>query len=146
LTVIQLWLACFDPFYSLFSALYTIVAVFALFIFIPFQLCKSSSSFEVLAIRALAPVLRLHLRLMYAESARDADEFEFKAGRIIAVQVVSPVVSIGVAFAEWVAAPFWIFAIIIGNPDGTERRDDGKATVLAIRNWWEQCLLRAAIR
>jgi hypothetical protein len=83
---------------------------------------------------------------MYAESAHDAHELEFKAGRLIAVQLAAPVVSMGVAMAEWIAAPFWIFAIIMGNPDGTERRDDGRATVLAIRNWWEQCLLKAAIR
>jgi hypothetical protein len=83
---------------------------------------------------------------MYAESAPNADELEFKAGRLIAVQVVSSVLSMGVAIAEWIAAPFWIFAIIMGNPDGTERRDDGRATVLAIRNWWEQCLLKAAVR
>jgi hypothetical protein len=83
---------------------------------------------------------------MHAESAQNADELEFKAGRLIAVQVLSPVVSMGVAVAEWIAAPFWIFAIMMGNPDGTERRDDGRATVLAVRNWWEQCLLKAAIR
>jgi hypothetical protein len=83
---------------------------------------------------------------MHADSAPDADELEFKAGRLIAVQVLSPVVSMGVAIAEWIAAPFWIFAIMMGNPDGTERGDDGRTTVLAVRNWWEQCLLKAAIR
>jgi hypothetical protein len=94
----------------------------------------------------LAPLLRLHLRLMYAASAHDARELEFKTWRLIAVQLGAPVVSMGVAMAEWIAAPFWIFAIIMGNPDGTERRDDGRATVLAIRNWWEQYLLKAAVR
>jgi hypothetical protein len=118
----------------------------ALLVLTPFRLCRPCSSFEVSAIRVLAPLLRLHLRLMYAESAHDAHELEFKAGRLIAVQLAAPVVSMGVAMAEWIAAPFWIFAIIIGNPDGTERRDDGRATVLAIRNWWEQCLLKAVVR
>ena len=83
---------------------------------------------------------------MHAESAHKAHELEFNAGRLIAIQVASPLVSIGVAMAEWIAAPFWIFALMMGNPDGTERRDDGRATVLAVRNWWEQCLLRAVIR
>ena len=83
---------------------------------------------------------------MHAESTQDADELEFRAWRLIAVQILSPVVSVGVAIAGWIAAPFWIFAIIMGNPDGMERRDDGRATVLAVRNWWERCLLKAAIR
>ena len=83
---------------------------------------------------------------MYAESANHAHELEFKAGRLIAIQVASPVVSIGVAMVQWVAATFWIFAIMMGNPDGTERRDDGRATVLAVRNWWERCLLKAVIK
>jgi hypothetical protein len=83
---------------------------------------------------------------MHAESTQDADELEFRAWRLIAVQILSPVVSVGVAIVGWIAAPFWIFAIIMGNPDGTERRDDGRATVLAVRNWWERCLLKAAIR
>jgi hypothetical protein len=119
--------------------------VLVLIIVTPFRLCKTSS-FEVSAIQVLAPLFRLHLRLMYAASAHDAGELEFEAGPLIAVQVASPVVSMGVAIAEWIAAPFWIFAIMMGNPDGTERRDDGRATVLAIRDWWEQCLLKAAIR
>lgn len=80
------------------------------------------------------------------QSARGADELELKLGRLIAVQVMGSVMSMGVAIAEWIAAPFWIFAIIMGSPDGTERRDDGKATVLAVRNWWEKCLLQAATR
>ena len=83
---------------------------------------------------------------MHAESAYSAHELDFKAERLIAIQIASPVISAGVAIGEWVAAPFWIFAIIMGNPDGTERRDDGRATVLAVRNWWEHCLLKAVTR
>ncbi len=89
---------------------------------------------------------RLHLRMMFANSVRKGDELEFKAGRLITVQVASPVVSIGVALAGWVAASFWLFAMMMGNPDGTERRDDGRATVLAVRDWWEGCLLKAVSR
>jgi len=79
---------------------------------------------------------------MYAESVQGAEALEFKAERLIAIQVVSPFISVGVAIAEWIAASFWLFAIIMGNPDGTERRDDGRVTVLAVRDWWG-CLLKA---
>jgi len=84
--------------------------------------------------------------MMYAKSADTADALEFRAGRLAAVQIISPFVSLGVALAEWVAALFWLFAVIIGNPDGTERRDDGRAFVLAIRDWCETFLLKAASR
>lgn len=55
-------------------------------------------------------------------------------------------VSFGVSIAEWVAASFWLFAFTMGNPDGTERGDDGRATVLAVRDWWERYLLQAVSR
>ena len=33
--------------------------------------------------------------------------------------------------------------MILGNPDGTERRDDGRAAVLGVRNWWRIWLRKA---
>ncbi len=62
---------------------------------------------------------------------------------LLMVHLLSPFVSVGVAFSVWVAASFWVFAVIMGNPDGTERKDDGKAAVLGVRNWWERWLARA---
>ena len=64
---------------------------------------------------------------------------------LIAIHVASPLVSIGVAVAAWVSAAFWVFAVIMGNPDGTERRDDGRDAVLAVRNWWEGFFLMALL-
>ena len=110
---------------------------------LPLGLCRPSCSFGASVTRSIAPMLRVHLRMMYAASAQRADDLNFQAGRLIAVQVASPFVSMGVALAEWVAASFWLFAMMMGNPDGTERRDDGRATVLAVRDWWEGCLLKA---
>lgn len=62
---------------------------------------------------------------------------------LISVLLCSLFLSIGVALTTWVAACFWIFAAMLGNPDGTERKDDGRAAVLGVRNWWERWLLRA---
>ena len=62
---------------------------------------------------------------------------------LVTVHLVSPFLSLGVALAAWVAAGFWVFAVIMGNPDGTERKDDGKAAVLGVRKWWESWLARA---
>lgn len=82
-----------------------------------------------------------HLEMMYAPSVEHAFEWDFRAGMLICIQLTSPFISIGVAVAAWVSAAFWVFSSIMGNPDGTERRDDGRDAVLAVRNWWEKCLL-----
>ena len=77
------------------------------------------------------------------ESAEGLRDLEYKPFCLIMVYLAAPLLSVGVAIAAWVSACFWIFAITIGNPDGTERRDDGRATVLGVRNWWERYLLSA---
>lgn len=64
---------------------------------------------------------------------------------LIAIHLASPLISIGVAVAAWISAAFWVFAVIMGNPDGTERRDDGRDAVLVVRNWWESFLLMALL-
>ena len=87
---------------------------------------------------------RTHLRLIASEYGDETNDLVWKAGRLAGIQIISPVLSVGVALASWVAASFWLFATMIGNPDGTERRDDGRATVLAVRDWWERFLLKAA--
>lgn len=81
--------------------------------------------------------------MLCAPSVDNAHTFEFRPFCLVLVHVCSPLLSVGVAVASWVAAAFWLFAICMGNPDGTERKDDGQATVLGVRNWWEKYLLYA---
>lgn len=81
--------------------------------------------------------------MLCAKPAQGRHNLDYKPLCLIAVYLAAPVLSLGVAAAVWVSASFWIFAIIVGNPDGTERRDDGRATVLGVRNWWEKYLLSA---
>lgn len=81
--------------------------------------------------------------MLCADSAKDRYDFNQKPFTLIAVYLAAPILSLGVTFAAWISASFWIFAITMGNPDGTERGDDGKAAVLAVRNWWERYLLYA---
>jgi len=44
--------------------------------------------------------------------------------------------------AVWTAAFFWVFAMVVGNPDGTDRKDDGRAAVLGVNAWWTSWLDR----
>lgn len=81
--------------------------------------------------------------MLCTELSEDRYDLEYKPGTLITVYLAAPLLSTGVAIAAWVSASFWIFAITMGNPDGTEKRDDGRATVLGVRNWWERYLLSA---
>lgn len=60
---------------------------------------------------------------------------------LLLAHMLAPFISIGVAVAAWTVAIYWVFAAIVGDPDGSEGGcDDGRATVLGLRGWWEGCL------
>ena len=132
-----------DPIHSLASSLFTFVVTFGLILALPTRLVHKQSSFGDQVIRTLAPVFKHHLEMMYASSVDYAFEWNFRPFLLILIHLISPLISIGVAIAAWVTAGFWVFTSIMGNPDGTEHRDDGADAVLAVRNWWEGCLLKA---
>lgn len=146
LTGDQFWLSALDPIHSLVSCLFNLVVVLGLFLATPIRLLQKQGTLSDQVIRTVAPVFRHHLEMMYAPSIDDAFSFQFAPVMLVSVQIISPIVSIGVMFAAWVAGAFWVFAMIMGNPDGTERRDDGADAVIAVRNWWEKYLLRALRR
>lgn len=140
---LQFWLSILDPIHSLASCLFTFIVTFGLILALPTRLVHRQSSFGDQIIRAVCPMFKHHLEMMYATSVDYAFEWDFRALMLILIHLVSPLISVGVAIASWVTAGFWVFTSIMGNPDGTERRDDGADAVLAVRNWWERCLLTA---
>ncbi|RVX68032.1 hypothetical protein B0A52_08443 [Exophiala mesophila] len=140
---ILMWMSFLDPFYCLFSAIFTLFSVLVIIVMLPFRLCQKDASSSTTLIRLVGPVFRNHLQMIYAQSLDFSHTFEFSPSCLVFIQVISPILSMGNAIAAWVVAVFWIFAIIMGNPDGTEKRDDGRATVLMLRDWWEKCLLYA---
>lgn len=135
-----------DPFYSLFSCLFSIISLFILVAISPIRLCQREWSFSTCLIRTICPIYRKHLQLIYGASVDNAHNFEFSPLRLILIHALAPLLSICMAFFSWIAAVFWIFALMMGNPDGTEKRDDGRATVLMARNKWEKFLLLALRR
>jgi hypothetical protein len=79
---------------------------------------------------------------------------------LMLVHLFSPLISIGVVLSAWVAGFFWFYAGIIGNPEGAgaeqqrtnvrylEEKDgenDGRASVLTVRNWWKGWLTKAVV-
>lgn len=143
---LQFWMSLLDPFYSFFSCIFTIITLFVLVVISPIRLCRTEWSFSTSLIRTVCPVYRKHLQLLCTESVKNAHNFEFSTGKLIFIHLIAPVVSICFTFFCWIAAIFWLFAIMMGNPDGTEKRDDGRATVLMARNKWETILLVALRR
>ncbi|KAK7897355.1 hypothetical protein LTR67_005244 [Exophiala xenobiotica] len=140
---ILIWLSFLDPFHCIFSALYSIFALFTIILLLPLQLCRRECSPAITLVRMVGPLFRNHLQMIYAKSLDHAHTFEFSPACLVLINLVSPIISLGNAIAAWVVAVFWLFAIVMGNPDGTEKRDDGRATVLMLRDWWEKCLLSA---
>lgn len=59
------------------------------------------------------------------------------------VLLLSSLMSFGLLLLAWTAAFFWVFAMMLGNPDGTERKDDGRAAVLGVTRWWQIWLGKA---
>ncbi|KAF2668597.1 hypothetical protein BT63DRAFT_479994 [Microthyrium microscopicum] len=141
----------------LISLILALWAVFALFIFLiitPFSIFRRSKRTpRERALILLAPALKLHLSCICATLHSDVFS-SYSIPLLVVVLLLAPVISIAVAISAWTAAFFWFFAAIIGDPEGTEsesRRssflkeedEDGKASVISVRNWWKRWLMKA---
>ena len=70
------------------------------------------------------------------------------------VLLLSPLFSIGISLVAWTAACFWLFAVMVGDPKGTEEQEkrnssltdkddnDGKDSVMWCRRVWRDWLLK----
>jgi len=99
-------------------------------------------TFRQQMISYLAPTLRAQLLLIYAHPPMES----FNVLILVLISLFSPIISIGVAVASWTAAVFWFYAAVLGDPSGTDRpegHNDGRASVLAVRNWWMHYLVRS---
>lgn len=64
---------------------------------------------------------------------------------LVLINLFGPIYAVWVAASALVAAAFWAFATIMGDPDGRDGmrgKDDGRAAVLGVRRWWEGWLER----
>ncbi|OCK80095.1 hypothetical protein K432DRAFT_328874 [Lepidopterella palustris CBS 459.81] len=124
---------------SFLITLWTITSLAIVAVLQPFRFCRSRPSFRNQLVAFLVPPLNLQLRLIYSS----AYSTTYSASLMLLIHILSPVVALGVAAASWIAACFWFFSAILGDPAGQDGYNDGRATVLGVRNWWETWLSRA---
>ncbi|KAF2808880.1 uncharacterized protein BDZ99DRAFT_488727 [Mytilinidion resinicola] len=136
---VNLYLAAPCAVVSTILMLWTLLAIVITCILQPLRFCSFRPSFnEQLAI-FLAPPLNQQLRLIQSRARPN----RYSASMLVIVQLFAPFVAVGVAVASWIAAFFWFFSAILGDPAGQDGHNDGRATVMAVRNWWERWLVRA---
>ncbi|KAF3394255.1 hypothetical protein F1880_004746 [Penicillium rolfsii] len=158
------------PIYSFGACLYTFFALIFVLLISPLRLCPPTpylrnTSFKSQLCDLLSPALHIHERLVrmrppssnrssstqWIHSEIDADhpsalaetDRYYTTVMSILVLTLSPFFSIAVLLFAWTAASFWVFTMVMGNPDGTERKDDGRAAVLGVCKWWQTWLCKA---
>lgn len=129
---------------SFLNAIWTIISLFVTALTQPVRLCARRPSFGQQLGGLLGPALNLQLRSIYTPLPPHANEdFSYHTGMLVMVQLLSPFASMGMMAVAWVVAVFWLLTMVVGDPAGMDKRDDGKETVLAIRSWWEGWLTRS---
>jgi hypothetical protein len=124
---------------SVVITLWTGVALFVSLMLAPLKLCTTRPPLSTQLTTFLAPALNLHLHLVYSHNSSQ----DYSAPMLVVVNLFSPIIAFGVAIAAWTAAAFWFFSSILGDPGGHDGHNDGKESILCVRNWWERWLSRA---
>ncbi|KAF1852086.1 uncharacterized protein K460DRAFT_273520 [Cucurbitaria berberidis CBS 394.84] len=123
---------------SLAISLWTVVALLISLLLAPLRLCTTRLPLSEQLTVFLAPALNLQLHLVYSHNSATS----YSPPMLVVTHLFSPVVAFGVAIAAWTAAAFWIFTSILGDPGGNDGHNDGKESILGVRNWWERWLSR----
>ncbi|KAL4807414.1 hypothetical protein BDV18DRAFT_137624 [Aspergillus unguis] len=138
------------PIFSLIASIYTVFGLLFTLLTTPLRVCScipylKKTSFRTQLCDLLVPQLHIHERLICSPRQSISEDGElsvsdqnegYSIGGLMMVLILSSLMSFGLLLLAWVAAFFWIFAMILGNPDGTERKDDGRAAVLGVCRWW----------
>jgi hypothetical protein len=135
---LQFWLCGPCAFLSGAIALWTIFALLISLALAPLRFCTKRPSLSEQITAFLAPALNLQLHLVYSHDSTTG----YSAPMLVVIHLFSPVVAFGVAIAAWTAAGFWFFSLILGDPGGHDGHNDGKESIVGVRNWWERWLSR----
>ncbi|KAE8144884.1 hypothetical protein BDV25DRAFT_165879 [Aspergillus avenaceus] len=155
------------PIFSFCASLYTIFGLLFVILVLPLRIGSCIPYFRATSFRAqlchlLVPQLHIHERLVGLRRpsslrssptqsiCNDQDESSltdacehYSIFGLIAVLLLSSLLSVAFLLLALTAGFFWVFAMIMGNPDGTERKDDGRAAVLGVCKWWQIWLSKA---
>ncbi|KAJ4983779.1 hypothetical protein SVAN01_10699, partial [Stagonosporopsis vannaccii] len=120
--------------------LWTLVATLIALVLLPLRFCTARPPLAAQLTTFLAPALNLQLHLVYSFDASES----YSVPMLLLIHLFSPVIALGVAVASWTAAGFWFFSSILGDPGGHDggRHNDGKDSILGVRNYWERWLSR----
>ncbi|KAF2839613.1 hypothetical protein M501DRAFT_973178 [Patellaria atrata CBS 101060] len=136
---ILIYLSSLCPLVSLATLFWTLISVIVTIFLQPLRLISYRPDFPQQLTYFLEKPLRLQLRLISSSPTFSS----LDASMLFIIHLFSPLIAFGVAVASWTTAFFWFYAAIIGDPDGKDGHNDGRATVLGVRAWWERWLLRA---
>ena len=116
-----------------------------LLLFLPLCFCSKQLRICARFRQLLSPLLVFQLGLIYSSYDMSEPVQTETSGIMVLVLVslLSPLYSMAIAAATWVAGVFWFYTAILGNPDGKEDRDDGREAILAVRGWWERWLIQS---
>lgn len=118
--------------------LWTLLAILITLLLQPLRLFSTRPSLSTQLTSLLAPPLNLQLHLIYSCSASTT----YRPAMLVIVHLFAPFVALGVAIGAWTAACFWFFSMILGDPAGQDGHNDGKESILGVRNWWDRWLSR----
>ncbi|USP81058.1 hypothetical protein yc1106_08332 [Curvularia clavata] len=133
------WLCGPCAFLSTAIALWTLFALFICLALSPLRLCTTRAPLCKQIISWLAPSLNMQLHMVYSHDSATG----YSAPMLVVVNLFSPLVAFGVAIAAWTATAFWFFSCILGDPGGHDGHNDGRESIVGVRNWWERWLSRA---
>ena len=141
---LQIYLSTLAPILALPLSLYTLLTALLLLVLYPLRFCTSQWPSPTCFYRFLSPPPLIQLGLICSahgnNTARNLSINSILT--LVVVNVLCPIYAMFIAGAAWVAAVFWAYTAILGNPDGKEERDDGREAVLAVSRWWERWLVQ----
>lgn len=128
---------------SFLNFIWTIISLVIVTLSQPVRLCARRLTFGQQLASLLGPALNLQLKSIYTPLPPFANEDGvFHPGMLVMVHLISPLLGLGVVICAWTVAAYWAMAGIVGDPAGMDKRDDGKETVLGLRHWWENLMLK----
>lgn len=128
---------------SIINAVWTCVAVVITLVTEPVRLCTKQCPFGRRLAGLLAPAIDLQFRGIFTPSPHHANQqAACRPFQLVVVLLMSPILSIGLMLVSWVVAVYWASSLVVGDPAGLDKRDDGEDTVLGLRKGWERWLMK----